>query len=396
MRGWIAVLILLATGCPSRSPELVREEAARLLLPTRSPQYQRMVEIARGPVREGELQTEREHLLLYLRAGDRRRLLLRFPRAEHAHGCHTEATEGTWEGMSRDEESTWWIFHDADDAMALEFGDFGVTGYFWDDENDCVVSLPAFPEYFPGAPPGSVFGADDTPLGVPATLSWDYPAGAGQGRVHGDRELEIVQSSPGPELVVVDRDLVSIESSDGRALFRMDIEPPTESPCPFAEVATFRRADGVPYVVASLEAEAEESCKGGVGEASFMAYVVAIWNEPSKSFRVVHRQTERYVSERVGGPWTFQSTEDVVFEQPEGRIVKHLEHEIVNTFDDAMRCLDRDGGSGVCLHEEGCSAGEQREENRTRWTFVGDDGVAFTLGTGKSTMIEAYDGCQEF
>jgi hypothetical protein len=355
----------------------------------RPPAWAPLRALAGDDAREGVLQMRDGGVELSFRRGDSTRPFVFVENVPDPMECWQEPFDDSDESEIR-EQSSWWIFHDAEDAVALEFTADDVGAWFWDSEKNCAVRVPAIDglEVNDVTPP-EYYKADDVQVGFRWHYTYREETGPMQYELAGDERVEL-GATEGLEQLIAERDAVAILAADGHALLQNTFDVPGGEKCYNSQISVFREPDGGLYAITTWE-WGGVSCSEPATEHWF-ENAIAQWRPGEERFVTMHRTTERV--QPLGDDGELKSNE-LQFRYPVegGELVVEMHSTARDRNGERERCAERDQGSGGCVAFERCLRWESTRERQTTYQFVAADGPRIELGSGRRGQSEGYDEC---
>lgn len=385
---WI-VALCGCTGGPRADAAL--QEMSKIPTEERPADWSHLRKLAQGEVREGVLRADDLGMELHFRRGDSTRPFLQLDYASSDADCWKEPVVDDDE-VERTRESTWWIFYDADQAVALEFTAEDVGAWFWNAERECVVRRPAIGTLeVNDTTPREYYKGDDVQVGYRWNYTYQEETGPVLYENDGDQEidLEVVE---GPERLVTERDAVSILAANGRALLHQDFEWSREQPCYDSQLSIFEEPDGGLYAVISWESfGTATSCEETAGGNRYQS-AIAEWRPEKRVFETTYRVDDRTRPLEPDGEAASLEVE-VRHDVLGGTLALQMQSEARRHEDRVKRCAERERGTGDCLSYESCWTWESDERRITSYEFIASDGPSLPLGSGQRTESERERDC---
>ena len=359
-----------------------------------SPAHAALARLATSQPRRGTLEVDGDTLWLNFASGDDARPFLSVPRGSAERACWQPTPTRHDPEVAVERTSSWWIFSNEADAVAVELAAYNLYFWFWDARRECAVRVAAFDQRAlePAAPP-EFYKADDHQI----AYVWNY---AYQDHIsnrpvvvsEGDHRAEIIKSVPGLEQLIVERDFTTILADDGTALFREDFEVGARWPCYNSQLTVFEEADGGVYAITSFEVFGAEGACDSMSHLLRYGSTIARWDAAQGQFLPRFSLVEELQQPTPEAEMTDVRTTRFL-PVTGGDLVMRARHETERSETLELRCFERDAATEVCLDSRTCSQWVDGTDRTTSWTFRARDGVVIPVGEARDLYREEMRDC---
>lgn len=382
-----SILIACHTTPAPRTAPLARS-------PALAPAHEALAALTTSPPRRGLLEVDGDTLRLGLPSGEGARPFLSVERRAFEQACWRSTPTRHDPDATIERRSSWWIFANETDAVAVEFAAYNAHFWFWDAQRGCPVRVTAFdPRALEPTAPPEFYKEDDAQIAYVWNYAYqDHISNRPVIEADGDRRAEIVESVPGLEQLIAERDFATILAADGTSLFRAEFDVDPQWPCYNSQLTVFEESDGGVYAITSFEIFGVDGSCNGVSRLMRYGSTIARWDAQRRQF--VPRFS---LVDQLQQPTPEAEMTDVrtwrMLTVDGGALALETRHQTENSETRELRCFDRDAATDVCLDSRSCSKWVHGTDRATWWTFQSKDGVTVPVGEARDLYREETRSC---